>query len=302
MSEFIRSVIVQNASITAGDVKTYDLPVNPLSHLLLNVQCLNVTDEGTLAEILARISKVEVLHRGASVISLSGADLFALNMVQFGNNPLLTNQVATDNATRNITLIVPFGRKLYNGAECFPATRKGELQLQVTFSSTETAVDNVVLQVESVELMGASPTRYQKVTTLSKTPGATGDLDVDLPIANMLAGIILFSTTVPTGTATTTTVDTVKLLADNKETMFALANWESLHGELLNRVGHREEYDGSADNDDISKYALMDFVPNSTDEYLVDTKKYASLKLRISAGDTNVLRALPVELVEVSGV
>lgn len=300
MSEFLRTVVVQNASITAGDVKTYDLPVNPLSHILLNLQCLNVTDEAALAEILARLTKVEVLLRGASVYSLSGADLFALNMVLFSQNPVLTNQVATDNATRNITLVLPFGRKLMNMAECFPASRKGELQLQITFSSTETACDNVVLQVETVELIGANPTKYLKVTTLSKTPAATGDVDVDLPIANLLAGIMLFGTTVPTGTATTATIDTVKLLKDNRESYFALANWESLHGELLARCGHREEYDGSADNDDIKNYAFMDFAPSGTDEFLYDTKPAANLKLRVSAGDTNALRALPVELVEVS--
>lgn len=300
MSEFLRSVLVSNAAITAGQVYTYDLPVNPLSHILLNMQCLNVTDEATLAEILARLTKIEVLFKGASVISMSGADLFALNMVQLGNNPVLTNQVATDNATRNITLMLQFGRDLFNPNECFPATRKGELQLQITFSATETACDNVVLQVETVELLGAAPTQYMKVTTLSKTPAATGDNDVDLPINNKFAGIMIFATTVPTGTATTATVDTVKLLKDSKESYFSLANWESLHGALLSRIGHREEYDGSADNDDISKYALLDFAHGNKDEYLFETAGAANVKLRVNAGDTNVFRVFPIELVQVS--
>lgn len=300
MADFLRSVIVQNATIAASDVKTYDLPVNPLSHIILNMQGLNVTDEATLAQILARLAKVEVLWKGASIISMSGADLFAWNAIFFGQMPLVSNQVATDNATRNITLLIPFGRKLYNPAECFPATKKGELQLQVTFSSSETDLDNIVLQVETVELFNGAPTQYMKITTLTKTPAATGDNEVDLPINNKLAGIMIFSTTVPTGTAVTTTVDTVKLLADNKETLFGLANWESLHGELINRIGHRQDYDGSTDNNDINKYALMDFSPKGMDEYLLDTSNFASLKLRVSAGDTNVLRALPIEIVSLS--
>jgi hypothetical protein len=102
---------------------------------------------------------------------------------------------------------------------------------------------------------------------------------------------------VPTGTATTKTINSVKMLGDNKENMFSLANWESLHGELLNRVGHREGYDGSADNDDIRQYALMDFSPEYNDNFLVDTKGFANLKLRINAGDTNVLRVIPLEIV-----
>lgn len=295
--QYNRSVIAQNTAIVASQVITLDLPVNPLSHLMLNLQGLNVTDEATLAQILSRMSKIEVLHRGASIISMSGADLHAMNAIMLGNMPVLTNQIATDNATRNVTLILPFGRSLYNPKECFPATRKGELQLQVTFSATETEIDNLVLQVEAVELFGATPEQFLKITTLTKTPTATGDLDIDLPINNRIAGIGLFATTVPTSTATTKTINNVKLLADNKENMFSLANWESLHGEILNRVGHREDYDGSADNDDISKYALMDFSPKNVDDFLLDTKGFANLKLRVNAGDTNVLRLLVQELV-----
>jgi len=295
--QYNRSVIAQNTSITAGQVITLDLPVNPLSHLMVNLQGLNVTDEATLAQILARITKIEVLHRGASIFNLSGADTHTMNAIYFGQMPILTNQVATDNATRNVTLIVPFGRSLYNKDECFPATRKGELQLQITFNSTETEIDNLVLQVEAIELFGAEPKQFLKLTTLTKTPTATGDLDIDLPINNRLAGLGLFSTTVPTGTATTKTINSVKMLADNKENMFSLANWESLHGELLNRIGHREDYDGSADNDDIRQYAIMDFSPMRMDDFLVETKGFANLKLRINAGDTNVLRVIPWELV-----
>lgn len=295
--QYNRSVIAQNTAIVASQVITLDLPVNPLSHLMLNLQGLNVTDEATLAQILARMSKIEVLHRGASIISLSGADLHAMNALMLGNMPILTNQVATDNATRNVTLILPFGRSLYDPKECFPATRKGELQLQITFSSSEADIDNLVLQVEAIELFGATPEQFLKLTTLTKTPTATGDLDIDLPINNRIAGIGLFSTTVPTTTVTTKTINSVKLLADNKENMFSLANWESLHGEALNRIGHREDYDGSADNDDISKYAIMDFSPKNSDDFLLDTKGFANLKLRINAGDTNVLRLLVQELV-----
>lgn len=295
--QYNRSVIAQNTSIAASQVITLDLPVNPLSHLMVNLQGLNVTDEATLAQILARMTKIEVLHRGASIFSMSGTDTHALNAIYFGQMPILTNQIATDNATRNVTLIVPFGRKLYNPEECFPATRKGELQLQITFSASEAEIDNLVLQVEAIELFGAAPKQFLKLTTLTKTPTATGDLDIDLPINNRLAGITVFSTTVPTTTATTKTVNSVKMLADNKENMFSLSNWESLHGELLNRIGHREDYDGSADNDDIRQYAHMDFSPERSDEFLVDTKSFANLKLRVNAGDTNVLRLFPWEMV-----
>ena len=122
--KIIRSVLLQDEAQTAGTVKTLDLPVNPLSHIVLTLKCLNVTDEATLAEVLDRLTKVEVLYKGAALISVSGADLFALNCVLFGKVPILTNRVATDNATRSITMYIPLGRSVYNPAECFKATKK----------------------------------------------------------------------------------------------------------------------------------------------------------------------------------
>lgn len=299
MAEFIRSVVAQNESVSAGEVITYDLPTNPMSHVYLTLRALNVTDEATLAELLARLQRVEILFRGGAIISMSGADLFAMNAVIFGNMPILGNQIATDNAARYLSLIIPFGRKIFNLQECFPGSNKGELQIQVTMSATETAADNAALQIESVELPSANPTKYLKSTTLSVTPSATGDLDIDLPIANELAGLLLYSTTIPATTAFTTTVSQVKLLANSKELNFAKANWESLHGELLNRVGHREAYDGSADNDDIANYAFMDFTPMGMDDFLINTRDFSSFKLRVNAGDTNAIRVLPVELVTI---
>lgn len=299
MSEFIRAVVAKNESIAAGEAITYDLPTNPISHLILTMRFLNVTDEATIAQALSRLTSVNILFRGSNIISLSGADLHALNAMLFGHDNLLENQVATDNAARTLSMVIPLGRKLYNGSECFPATNRGELQLQVVLDSVVTDLDNVVYQIESVELPGAKPTNFLKATTLSLSPAATGDNDLALPIANKYAGIMLFSTTVPTGLVFTTTITTVKLLANSKENYFALTNWESLHGELVTKIGQLEQYDLSADNDDLNNYSLMDFDPTGNGAYIMDSKGLSQLILRINAGDTSLIRAIPLELVAI---
>lgn len=297
--QIIRSVIAQDESIVASAVKTYDLPTNPLSHILFTLKGLNVTDEATLAEVLARASKIEVLYQGQSIYSLSGADLFALNSLLFGASPILTNRVATDNATRAITLILPMGRRLYDPSECFPATQKGQLQLQITLSATETAIDGIIYQIETVEMLDVTPKRHLKVTTLAKTPSATGEQDVSLPIGNVLAGVLMYGTTVPTTTAWTATIDYAKLMLDNKELNYAKANWETLHNEVALRVSTALGYAAAAGADDLSNYALIDLSPRNIDDMLVDTKGLSSIAIKINAGDTNALRLLPIELVAV---
>lgn len=297
MARILRSVIVQDYTPAADGSFTWDLPVNPLSYISLVIKALNVTNEATVAEIAAMLTNIQVLHRGTSIFQLSGVDLLALNAILLRHTPLLLNQVATDDATRALMLIIPMGRKLLHPDEAFPETKSGELQLRLTVDIANAGADGLILQVESTEIPDAHPSRHLKVTTLTLTPSATGQTDLDLPIRNAYSGILLWGTTVPTGTAWTTTIDQVKLLADNTESMFSLANWEALHGDLINRIGHQPGYILADGDDMIGHYAYMDFAPNDEDLYLLETPGLSALKLRITAGDTNPLRALPIELV-----
>ena len=296
----LRTVLVDDESISASDIKTYDLPINPLSGLVVTLKGENAGGvEASRAEVLERLSKITISRAGETSWDIKGADLFAQNCMMFGHEAILANRVADDAATRAITLILPFGRKLYDPEECHPATRKGEFKVRIEFSATETKIDNLVLLAETIELLGATPRRHLKVTTLSDSATAAGEEDLDLPIGNVLAGIMLFSTTVMTGTVWTTTIDWIKLLKNNVEFHIARAKWEALHGELLRRCGYLGDHSAAYGDDEIHQYGLLDFDPLGDDRFLVDTKGAASMRLRLYAGDTEVYRALPIELVGV---
>lgn len=296
MSNFLRTVIVPDVTPAADGTYPYDLPVNPLSHLIFTIKGLNATDEATVAEILAQISNIEVSHRGTSIINMNAADLYALNMILLGNSPILLNSVATDNATRALSLIVPFSRQPFDLKECFPRSKRGDLLLQITVDIATAAFDGIIFQVEAVELLDASPSRHLKVTTLTHTPSATGDSDIELPIAYTYAGILLWGTTIVTSTAWTNTIEQVKLLADNTERLYSLANWESLRGDLVMRCGDEPGHIVAKGDDQIAHYAYLDFSPYNSDDFLLNTAPLNALTLRITAGDTNACRALPVEL------
>jgi len=298
---FIHSSIAKDEAIVASAVTTYELPVNPISHLIFTLKCLNVTDEATLAEILERIEKIEVLYQGAAILSLNGADLYALNMLLHHDVPMLANQVATDDATRWLSLILPFGRKTFLPEECMFATHRGELLLQITASATEAAADGLIYQIESVELPEAKPAHHLKVTTLTKTPTATGEHDVDLPINNDYVGILLYGTTKPTSTIWTASFDWVKILANNEEYDYAHSYWESLRGDMINRVGHRQPYDLTIDNDVLAHYGYLDFDPREDKNFLMETRGLSDLTLRTSADVADAIRVLPVELPIVGG-
>lgn len=294
---FLKTVLWADKALVASGSYQEDLPSLPLSHLIFTLKCLNVTDEGLLAEILARITSIAVKEKGTTIFQMSGADLFAFDCVFMGKPPILTNRIATDNAVRAITFIIPFGRALYNPAECYPERPQGDVKFYLDTSAVETAVDGLIAQLEVVSLPEAGPGNFLKVYTKTFTPSATGLNSVDLERGNLLAGLLLFSTTVPATTVWTTSLDECRLMADGKEHVVASTYWESMHGALLERTGYIGDYGAAFGGDLIVNYAFLDFYPRGGEEDLIPTDGLKSLKLQLTAGDTNAIRIIPLEVV-----
>lgn len=324
MAQFLRSVLIQDASLAASTTRDPDdLPVNPLSHILITLRALNNTatigNYRYLQELLSFISTVRVIFRGQSIIEGSLRDLALLNILLTGHRPVQSNAIKTDNDVRMVTVLLSFSRVPYWADEAFPAVRKGELQLQFVSGAAPTGFDTLILQVETVELLDARPTRFLKYTTISKTPSATGDHDVEIPIGNKILDILMFGTTTPTGGVYTASIGTARLLVDNVEMGYANANWETLHGELGRRVGsladlmgHTHSFADTATVQEsdtkeqalvenwLENYALLDYDPLRDGQHAIDTRNRARVHLRISADFADAIRVIPVELIELA--
>jgi hypothetical protein len=293
-----RTIIMNARTFTTGVQESENLPVNPISHLVMTMRFLNVTDEATLAEVLTALDNIEVLWNGQAIFQMNGTDTFRLNMALFGQTPFLSNQVATDNAARWISLILPFSNKLYDPEQGLPATKKGTLQARLTRSASDAAIDGQTIILEAIEMMDAQPKKTLKCTTLTRTPTATGDLDVDIPREGELAGLLVFGTTVPTSTAFTKTINDMRLLVNNNEEYVTQGIWEGLRGEHSWRMGQEKGAvtADTAPNDD--NHVFIDLDPRHDDSYLLNTEPLNDLKLRVNAGDTNALRVIPVRKVD----
>lgn len=323
--QFLRQVLVQDETLAVSTTRTDDLPVNPLSMILLTLRNLNNTadldDFQNITALLNQISRVEVLFQGSAIISGSLADLARLYGLMLGNPPLQTESTIVDNNTRSITVPLLLGRKPFWPQECFPAVRRGELQLQTTSAAAQTGIDNLTVQIETVELLAATPARYLKATTISRTFPATGDNDVDLPIGNKIAGALLFGTTVPTGASFNSSWGQVRLMVDNVEAYYAKTNWETLHNELQRRIREgvsagtyrSRENDAAAYAQDAltdgehaqvgfwNNYAFLDLDPHMDNNWLLETKGRARIFLRATADTADAVRVIPLELIDVAG-
>lgn len=329
---FLHNVAVQERVISADGIETFDVAVNPLSVVLIAARPLN--DTGTLAAfqsyrgLAAAFNRISVLFRGEAIKSVRGEDLVALNYFRWGIMPFQGQHDDTDNERRCAVLPVIMGRWPYDPRSCFPATRRGELQLELDMDIADTGYDGLRVSVETVELLDAKPTEYEKWVQVAQTNGATGDGDVDLAATgNLIRGILLFGTTPFAGAAPAPSWGRLKVLLDNQEAGFANTDFEV--AQMVSSLWGRQppQYDGhmhrvtvsgcaqtavatisgpvnvgagiagAADLTGWHQYAFLDYDPTGNDAHAMNTKGKSSLKLRANFETADLVRAIPIEVI-----
>lgn len=242
--EFIQSILAHNEAVALGTVPTYDLPVNPLSHILITLKMARldtaVTDSPPFMSIPALLARIEVLYKGSAVYSLSGIDCFASSLFVNGFESWGVNAEDIEDGEWAVTLLVPMTRVLYSPLECFPASTRGELILQLTYAAASLEWDDIRAQIETVELIGATPQQFIKQTTLSATPTANVPLDIPLPIGNNISDIIIWQHQIQSTTSDVAAIDKMEILVDNINKFYP----ESFKETIQNMAGRQRAAPG----------------------------------------------------------
>lgn len=321
---FLHSVNVQERAISADGIETYDLAVNPLSVVYLCLRPLN--DTGTLANfnsylgIAAAMNRVSILYRGESIVSMKGEDIAALAYFRHGIMPYQGLHIDTDNFRRCAVIPLLLGKFPFDPKSCFPATKRGELILEIDWDIADTGYDGMRFSVETDELLGANPSEYEKRVQNVLTWPAVGDNDLDLPPGNPCRGILLFGTTPFTGASPAPSWGRVKTLLDNQEKGFAAVDWEvsqmmhTLWGRqppMYDAHKHRVTTDGNAQTAlasnagpyDIGtgwqQYSFLDFDPTKDDLFTLQTRDSSRFVLRANAETADAVRAIPIEVIKI---
>jgi len=321
--EFTQSILAHDEPVVAGSVVPYDLPVNPLSHVLITLKFKRTAAAAAgvpaFVNVLKLMDKIEVLYKGSAVFSMSGADCVASGIFvpQFESWGINYSGIAGEECS--FTFLVPMTRVLYSPRECFPRTTRGELTLQITYEAVLTGMTTVKAQIETVELPGATPEQFIKQTTKAATPAATGQYDVELPIGNDISELVLFGTTYPEGAADTATLNLLEILVDNINHFYPESNFETIHN-MAGRMRAAPGYWGYhihggtyttvvyglsepviASDHILKQYLHMPFDIFGNGEYALHTAGASDVVLRLDIGIANALRVIPVEVVKGAG-
>jgi hypothetical protein len=319
---FVHSILEANQAQAADGETVTDLPVNPLSVVFIHISPLNETSTianfTTYAGLLTALDNIRIDYRGASVVDISAEDLAAYLWMGSRLRPCVSNAEETDNERRSLVLPVPLTKRVWDPKECFPAVKRGELQLTCTWDIAATGFDGLRWSIETLELLDAKPTHFQRMTTLSQTFAATGNSDVDMPIGNLIRGILAFGTTAFTGATPAPTIGALRLLKDNVEFGYASTDFEvsraicgttkhmpdvyldHFHG--VNAAGAAQEdtqpQQYSSPKQD--NYTYLDYDPLLDDRYILETKDASRVHLRVNAEAAEAARFIPVEKVLVT--
>lgn len=324
MARLFHHVLVQEQAISADGVQTFDLGVNPVSFLLLRLMPLN--DTGTLANfqsylgICGALNRVTIAFQGEAVVSMSGRDLAALAYFRYGVVPSQATHAETNDIKRHVVLPIFMGKFPYDERSCFPATRRGQLTLECDFDIADTGYNTMRFAVDSVELIGANPSEFEKKVQVAVTNAATGDTDIDLPIGNRIRGVLVFGTTAYSGAAPAPSWGRVQFLVNQQQFGYAGIDFEVAH--MLNTVLGRQPaqmderaYLVDATQADAEEkthtgpidihaggwhnYGWLDLDPTRNDAYSIDTRGASRVHLRSDVETADAVRAIAVEGVKV---
>lgn len=322
--EFIQSILAHDEPVTLGTVVPYDLPVNPLSHILLTLKMARLdyaaTDSPPFMSIPAILSRIEVLYKGSAVYSLSGIDCMAASIFVNGFETWGVNAHDLEDNEWAATLLVPMTRILYSPTECFPRTTRGELILQLTYAAASAEWSDIRMQIETVELPDASPAQFLKQTTKAFTPGATGQYDVELPIGNEISELVLWGHQIPETTVDTPAFNMMEILVDNINHFYPESNFETIHN-MAGRMRAAPGYWGShvhktyvtpvvagdptgivmPENHIIACWLHLPFDIFRDGSYILKTAGASDVVLRIDVGAAGAMRCIPCEVVSSSG-
>jgi hypothetical protein len=322
---FLHSIVLPNEDMPASTTRQpFDLPVNPLSMLLLRFQITNANPAaiGTYSaidDVITQMTNITIRHNGENIISGSLRDLMVLYAVYAHAFPGVSTMVNTNGAIRSMVFPILFGGRAYDPDWAFPATKRGALQMLFTAGADGSGYGDINVSVEAVELIEAQPRGYLKATTLSRD-SVVGQFDVVLPIGNPLRGILMFDTGLAASSDEVLSWGQVKLLKDNVEQYYPSSDFEVLAGMMPMQMRHAGDMlaghihqinDGAAlsDSDDSERvlssghngYAWMDFDPLRDGTYELETAGASNIVLRGVGDEATAVRAIPLEAVKITG-
>lgn len=314
--------VTQNQDPAADAVDSFDLPTDPISALMIEIAPLQESSTFTtyeaFAAILDSLNDIRVFRGGLRIFEASGRDAWALARHQHHVTAMQSGQLNTDNIRRNVILPILFGRWLGDPEYAIPATRAGQLTIEIDHDIASAGYDDLQYSIEALELPGSTPRNFFRRTTINQTFGATGIQTIDLPLQGDIWGLLLWQTTAYTGAAPAPSFGRVRVLKDGVAVGYdgsdiqvakALAAMAGMGPSRYDDHVHFADLDAGADADTEpvevqqgadANYVYLPFDFRRDGMYAITGRGAGRFQLEANAETADAVRVIPVEALPTS--
>jgi hypothetical protein len=316
--KFLKQVVENDFDPTLGSTYTWELSDQPLAAVWLTIKGDLYAIDKCIDDICSVINNIDLWFGGFNVIHYATTVKALLTNCKLkGNHPYLVNssQIVAD--VTGVSFPLMLGAPYLNESMCLPESLSNRKKLTLGFVATSTNLADVLIDISEVIMPDAHPSGFIKQEEQSVTAPSTGDHDVWLQTNWDLLKLILWSTTVPTSTAYTSTIERAGLEINDFAFGYKSVPWEHLHAEMMDELSgatngenHQHLAAGATSNTGmpfglehwISHFGELDFFFNYDLKWRAPTAGASTVKLKYNAGVAEAFYLIPVNYVPTSKV
>lgn len=296
---FLKKRVVSDYDPSADEVHTFDLSDEALGALWISIKGDLVQADECLDDLCKSLTSIDVNMGGFNVVHYANTQsAVMMNALLKRNRPMLIgNGVAIDDI-KDITFPILFGAPYLNRNMALPASHSNRKQLILGLDIATSDYDDLLIDVHEVILPDAHPLGALKQEEISQSAIGTGDKDVWLQTNWDLLYVLFKGTTVPADATWTSTVERAGLELNDFFFGYNNVTWETLHAELMDRIGgemgmenhfHADPSSGVTGFPEdfeswASLFAGMDFFFNDDLQWKVPNSGASTCKLKLNLG------------------
>jgi len=313
--KFLKQVIENNYQPAADGSITWELTDQALAAIWLTVKGDLYAANMCIDDYMLAITGIDVWFGGFNILHYAnGIDALLMNCKLKQHWPYLLNSSQTVDDHVGVTFPILFGAPYLNETMGIPASLSNRKKLTLTFDIAQAATDQVYVDISEVILLNPTIAGCIKQEEISVAAKGTGDKDLWLQTNWDLLKLNIYSPTVPTGTAYTSTIERAGMEIDDFAFGYKGVPWEHLHAEIMDELegsGPVEDHihaDPSSGNTGmpvglehwVAKYGELDFFFEKDLKWRAPTAGASTAKLKYNAGVDEAWRIVTASYVPAS--
>jgi hypothetical protein len=295
-TRFLKQIVENDYTPAADGTYTWELSNEALAAIWITVKGPLYAIDQCIDDMMASLTSLDVWFGGFNVVHYATPlKCLIMNSKLKGAFPYLVTSTQTVADVTGITFPVLFGAPYLNEQMNLPRSESNRKKLTLGVDIANTHISALKLDIAEVILLQPNTLGCIKQEEVQVESKGTGDHDVWLQNNWDLLKLLLYSPTVPTSTAYTSTIERMGMEIDDFAFGYKAVPWEILHCELMDELEGMSQIEnhqhlaagatvatGMAYGIDhwLKNYAQLDFFYNNDLKWKAPLKNASTAKLK----------------------